>query len=249
MLTLRSRAIAGALGVVLVYAPLFAADPRPLFGPRKATVAPITTTLTSASQPKLLDYVAETHREAVATVIKAPTLTAKATEDEFVAHPKVYDWLLEHPDRTSLAWQRLNVPCVEITDLGKGRFSWTDESGSELTWQIVGTFENGMVWYATGKVKAGMLIPTLPVKAVAVLQSPRTAPEASSGEAKFKPLVNVYITCDSKLAAAAMRIAGPSAPRMAEEGAEQLLLFFSGVARYLQRKPDQIETLLAPKAK
>jgi hypothetical protein len=239
------RSQAAAAVFLLLGGGAFAAEPKA--GPlvRKPT-APAAAPATG--QPKLLDFVAESHRDAVAAVVKAPTLAAKATEDEYVASAAVYDFLLARPDRTSLAWQRLKVPCVEITDLGKGQFHWADESGSELTWQTVGSFENGVVWYATGKVKAGTLFPTVPVKAVAVLQSPRTAPDAD-GVSRFKPQVNVYLQCDSKLAAAALRIAGPSAPRMAEEGAEQLLFFFSGVARYLHKKPDQIEPLLGLKAK
>ncbi len=240
----RSQAAAAVL--LLLWGGASAAEPKA--GPvvRKPTAPAPTVAAPATSQPKLLDFVAESHRDAVAAVVKSPTLAAKATEDEFAAGSKVYDFLLAHPDRTSLAWQRLKVPCVEITDLGKGSFHWADDGGSELTWQTVGAFENGVVWYATGKVKAGTLFPTVPVKAVAVLQSPRTAPDAD-GVSRFKPQVNVYLQCDSKLAAAALRIAGPSAPRMAEEGAEQLLFFFSGVARYLHQKPDQVERLLGPK--
>ena len=254
MVTLRSRAAVAAVALGAALTPTLAADPKPIFGPRKTTVPSAPTVLASAptqtptTQPKLLDFVAENYRDVVGGILKAPTLAAKATDDEFRAHPHVYDWLLDHPDRTSLAWQRLKVPCVEITDLGKGQFFWGDGS-SELTWQSVGTFENGVIWHATGKVKAGSLLPTVAVKAVAVLQSPRTAPDEKGGACAFKPVVNVYLQCDSKLAAAALRIAGPSAPRLAEEGAEQLLFFFSGIARYLERKPDLTETLLAPKKK
>ena len=39
---------------------------------------------------------------------------------------------------------------------------------------------------------------------------------------------------------------GPSAPRVAEQGAEQLLYFFNGIARYAQTHPEKAENLLAP---
>lgn len=249
MVTLRCRLVAASAGVALgLWWPGGAAagDPRHTAGPR-VKAAGVPAAAPASTQPKLLDFVADKHRDAVAAVVKSPTLTAKATDDEFVAHPKVYDWMLDHPDRTSLAWQRLKVPCVEILDQGKGQFFWGDDAGSELTWQTVGTFESGVIWYATGKVKAGALLPTVPVKAVAVLQSPRSAADADTGACTFRPVVNVYIQCDSRLAQAALRLAGPSAPRMAEEGAGQLMFFFSGVARYLHKKPDQIEALLGPK--
>jgi hypothetical protein len=232
---------------IILSATVQSGEPKSVFELRKAASSTTIVAPTLSKRPKILDYVAESHLEVVSSVLKAPTLSAKATDDDFVAHAKVYDFLLANPDRTSLAWQRLKVPCVEITNLGKGQFFWGDEN-SELTWQTVGTFENGVIWYASGKVKAGPFIPAVPVKAVAVLQSPHTQPDAQDS-ASYKPVVNVYIQCDSKLAAAAMRLAGPSAPRMAEEGAEQLMFFFSGVARYLHKKPDQIETLLGPKKK
>lgn len=242
-----SSARAFGLIVFIASGSAFAADPRPLYAPPPSAVQK-SPTQTTTKQPALLDFVGEAHRDTVAGVIKASTLSAKSTEEEFIAHPAVYDWLLDHPDRASLGWQRMKVPCVDITDHGKGQFSWADENGSELNWQSVGDLPNGRVWYATGKVKAGALLPMIPVKAVAVLQAPRSAPN-KEGYCTFKPVVNVYLQCDSKLANAALRIAGPSAPKMAEEGAGQLLYFFSGVARYLEKHPDQVEAALAPKAK
>ena len=71
-------------------------------------------------------------------------------------------------EMAALGLMGVNVP----PDLGGGRFHWTDANGSELTWQTVGKFADGLVWYATGKVKPGTLLPMVPVKAVAVLRHP-----------------------------------------------------------------------------
>jgi hypothetical protein len=193
----------------------------------------------------LLDVVAPAYRETVAQVVRQPTLAAKAADDEFTAHVKIYEWLLEHPDRAALAWRRMKVPCVEITALGDGRFHWSDPNGSELTWRTVGRFADGLVWYATGKVKPGTLLPMVPVKAVAVLRVPRQKVDEKA--ATFQPVIQVYLQTDSRAANAVLRMIGPAAPRMAEDGAEQLLLFFSGPARYLYKHPDEVPTLLAPK--
>jgi hypothetical protein len=208
---------------------------------------PLGTTPRPAASVGLLDVVAPTYRDAVAQVVRQPTLSAKAADDEFTAHPGVYDWLLEHPDRASLAWRRMQVPCVEITDLGSGRFHWSDANGSELTWQTVGRFADGLVWYATGKVKPGTLLPMVPVRAVAVLRVPRERVDDKA--AVFQPVLQVYLQTDSRAANAVLRMIGPAAPRMAEQGAEQLLLFFSGPARYLYRHPGESQRLLAPKGK
>jgi hypothetical protein len=226
------RAAAGVLPLCLVLAAAApAADPRAAM-PRPTSVG-------------LLDAVAPAYRDAVAHVVRQPTLSAKAADDEFTAHVKVYDWLLEHPDRTSLAWRRMSVPCVEITDLGDGRFHWSDPNGSELTWRTVGRFTDGLIWYATGKVKPGTLLPTVPVKAVAVLHVPREKRDEKA--ATFQPVVQVYLQTDSRAANAVLRMIGPAAPRLAEEGAEQLLLFFSGPARHLYRHPEKVPAMLAPK--
>lgn len=183
-------------------------------------------------------------REPVTAVMRKPTITARGTSDEVVCRPEVYEWLLERPDRVALAWTRLKVPCVPITPLGDGRFRYTDDLGSEITWQTAGRFADGRVWYATGKVKPSPLLPTVPVKAVAVVTYTKTP--AADGSAAVKPVAQVYLQTDSRAANLALRVLGPTAPKLAEEGAEQLLFFFAGIARYLHVHPNRIETLLAP---
>jgi hypothetical protein len=199
---------------------------------------------TAAAVP---DGVAPAFRDAVGRVMKAPTVSTRYVEEGFPAHPHVYQWMLDHPDRVSLAWGRLQVPCVEITDLGNGKFHWSDETGSELTWQTAGKLADGLVWYATGKVKPAPLLPMVPVRAVVVLKHPASAANPG-GVATVKPEVAAYVQTDSRAANAILRMIGPAAPKMAEEGAEQLLYFFSGVARYLAKHPDQVQTVLAPKS-
>ena len=200
-----------------------------------------------AAAPSLLDYVQPQHRKAVSEVFKNCTLSTKADDDHFLAHPAVYDWLLEHPDRASLAWRRLNIPCLEIQEMAPGRFTWKDpDHGSELVWETVGRVPQGMIWYASGKVKTGPLLPMVHVKAVAVLQAPRTPVEGKIGVAEFTPKIQLYLHSDSRAAQALLRILGPAASRMAEQGAEQLLLFFCGPARYIYRHPDELDRLLSP---
>jgi hypothetical protein len=193
----------------------------------------------------LADVVEATHRDAVLAVVKKPTLTTRGVSPEITCTAAVYEWLLEHPDRTSLAWQRLKVPCVEIQDAGKGAFTWADGEGSELAWQPVGRFKDGLVWYATGKVKCTPVTPTVPVKAVVVMMHPNKPLEG--GAAVMQPVTQVYLQTDSKAASVVLKIIGPTAPKLAEQGADQLLYFFTGIARYLQKHPDRRDELLGPK--
>ena len=202
----------------------------------------------SADMPAKLvlsDVVDAKYRDAVLAVVKKPTLTTRGVSPEISCTPAVYEWLLEHPDRTSLAWQRLKVPCVEIKDTGKGSFTWADGDGSELAWVPVGRFKDGLVWYATGKVKCTPVTPTVPVKAVVVMFHPGKPVEG--GLSNLTPVTHVYLQTDSKAASVVLKIIGPTAPKLAEQGAEQLLYFFTGIARYLQKHPDRSEELLGPK--
>jgi len=193
----------------------------------------------------LSTVVAADYREAVMKVVKQPTLSTRATAAEVVCTISMYEWLFEHPDRVALAWQRLKVPAVPIADLGNGLFAWTDDNGSEVTWRVVGTFQDGLIWYATGKVKAAKATPAMPVKAVAILT--RTQKATKDGVAAFNTSVQVYIHSDSRAAALAMRVLGPTAPKVAEQGAEQFLEFFNGIATYVQQHPTKADALLAPK--
>jgi hypothetical protein len=84
------------------------------------------------------------------------------------------------------------------------------------------------------------------VKAVAVVRYV-SVPTTDAAIATFTPEVSVYLQTDSRAANAVMRIAGPAAPKMAEQGAEQLLFFFSGIATYLHKHPEKVATLLAAK--
>jgi hypothetical protein len=212
--------------------------------PVKAQARPVPSPA-SATVP---DAVAPAFRDAVARVMKAPTVSTRYAEEPFPAHTNVYKWMLDHPDRVSLAWQRLQVACVEITDLGNGKFRWADEAGSELIWQVAGRLADGVIWYATGKVKPAALLPMVPVRAVVVLRHP-AGPATRSGAGTLQPDVAAYIQTDSRAANAILRMLGPAIPKMAEQGAEQLLYFFSGVAAYLHKHPDQVGIVLAPKEK
>ena len=195
----------------------------------------------------LLASIPANFREAVAAVVRKPTMTAQSRETPFTASPAVYDWLLDHPDRASLVWKRLDVPCLPITEVAPGRFGWSDANGSNVTWQAVARTPTGVVWLATGRIKPGAVMPLVPVSAVAVVSAPRTAlPAPATGESVFEPSVKLYLQTESRAANTLLRIAGPAAPRLAEQGCEQLLLFFSGPARYVRQHPDEAERMLAP---
>jgi hypothetical protein len=192
--------------------------------------------------PVALEAMPAATRDALLKVMKDPTLTAVSPAEEFVAQPDMYQWLLDHPDRTAGAWRKMGVAAVEIKPLKDGRFCWKDENGSELVWQNVAQGPTGRVWYAEGKVNPGPLLPTVSVKAVAVLTYADTP--RSTGDAVIKHQIEVFLHTDSKAAALATKVLGDGAPRMASQGSEQLLMFFSGIAKYAHDKPEKARGLL-----
>lgn len=223
--------LGGAVGAAAWATPA-GASPPPLPPPAMTAPAPAPLTFGDVVQPAFKD--------AVLKVVRQPTISTKYASDEVSCSREMYEWLLSRPDRVSLAWRRMKVGCVEITDLGAGKFGWADDQGSDLTWQKVGTFPDGVVWYATGKVKASPVTPSVPVKAVVVLAYP-----VKGGV--LAPVTQVYLQSDSRAAQVMMRMLGPTAPKLAEQGAEQLLFFFNGVGRYVTAHPEKAEALLAPK--
>jgi hypothetical protein len=200
----------------------------------------VTTTL---PLPVALTDMPAATRDALIKVMKDPTLTAVSAAEEFIAHPDMYLWLLDHPDRAAAAWRKLGVAAVDIKPLKDGRFCWKDENGSELVWQNVAQGPNGRVWYAEGKVKPGALLPTVPVTAVAVL-SHSDDPRAT-GDSVIKHRLEVFLHTDSKTAALVTKAFGESAPKMAQQGSEQLLMFFSGIAKYAHDKPEKARSIFA----
>jgi hypothetical protein len=194
----------------------------------------------------LLEKVPAAFRDAVAKIVTRPTMATKAHEDPFTVTTAVYRWMLDHPDRVSLAWQRLDVPCVDITAAGKTQFAWQDENGSRITWEPVAVLDDGIIWLASGTVKPAALVPMVPVKAVAWLKF-ASVETKTPGLAVISPEIQIWLQTDHKAANAVVRLAGPAAPKMAEDGAGQLLYFYSGIGKYLQKNPAAAQGLLSAK--
>jgi hypothetical protein len=221
-----------------------AAGQAPTVAPAEYAVTQQRMRLFTPSRPRLapvpLDVVPANLRDPIAKVVRDPTLAAHGPADEFAAGP--YEWLLDHPDRVAVAWRRLGVPCVNIVPKGDDRFAWIDPDGSNVAWVTAYRGPTMRIWYAEGQAKAGPTLPLIPVRAVAVLRHSRRTDEA--GQALITHEVDVYVQTDSKAAALVTRLFGPAAPRMAEQGATQLLMFFSSLSKHLDERPDQVPTLL-----
>jgi hypothetical protein len=236
-----SRALGVLLGGAIGASSASAAPPLP------AMLAPQSSAPMPQSRMPVLECVKPEFRDVVSRCMSKPTVSTRAMGEEVVCTVAVYEWLYEHPDRVALAWQRLKVPSIPIADMGNGKFGWTDELGSEIVWQTVGTFPEGRVWYAKGKVKAGLAAPAIPVQSVVVVRHRKRVEQ--DGVALYAPTVEAYMLSESKAANLVLRVLGPAVPDVAEQAASQMLDFFGGIAAYVQKRPDRADELLAPRRK
>jgi hypothetical protein len=184
-------------------------------------------------------------RERVRQTLEHPTLFASGPAEAFPCQPALYTWLLDHPDRGVLAWRRLGAVCLDIRERQPGRFGWADDQGNDLWWETVYHSSDLRIWYAEGKVKPSAMLPAVPVQAVVVLrQSLLRNPQG--GTVLLCHQADLFLHTDSKTAALVTRLLGPSATRLAEQALGQMQFFFSALASYCQRHPEQVDYLLAP---
>jgi hypothetical protein len=191
--------------------------------------------------PVPLDELAPPIRERVRTVIEHPTLSSRGPLEAFHCRPALYYWLLDHPDIAVYLWRGLGAKCTDIQSLGDGSFMWRDAQSGEVHWQTIVRTPKQRVWYAEGRVKAGLMLPAVSIRAVVVLNHQ----EGSDGKGKpaMRHQMDMILHTDSRAVSLATRLFGASAPRLAEEYVSQLEMFFGALAWYLSEHPDKATAL------
>jgi hypothetical protein len=197
--------------------------------------------LVPPSFPIQLEELASRQQE-VANVLRHPTLAARGAAETFECRPEQYHYFLDHPDRAVDVWRRMGAKCVSISDRGHSQFGWTDDLGSEVSWEMVHRSKDMRVWYAHGKVRPGPVMPMVAVEVIVVLHH-REVPSAA-GKRSIEHHSEVFVHTDSKTAQVFARLMGTSTTRLAEQGLGQMQLFFSALCWYLDRHPERARTLL-----
>jgi hypothetical protein len=179
-------------------------------------------------------------REPIRSVTEHPTLTAKGPSETFNADPGMYRWLLEHPETGVKLWRQLGGKVAEISD-HNGRYSWKDDKGSEVYWQIAYRSRGIHLWFAEGRIKPGILFPSSPFRAVVIMHY--TEGKDTSGKPAIRHQVQFFVRCDSRALALAARLFGASAPRILEQYLGQLQMFYGGLAWYLAQDDNRARNL------
>jgi hypothetical protein len=185
------------------------------------------------------DFPAEVQAR-VRAVAEHPTLASHGPMELFTCQPSMYHWLLDHPDQAVKLWRRLGAKCIEVQDLGGGRYGWKD-GPSDVRWDVILDGPHRRVWYAEGQVKPGLLIPPVPVKALVVLDYAEG--KDASGKPAVRHQMHIVLHTDSRITALATRIMGDSAPKAAEKYIAQLQMFYAAMAWYLDQHPDRAEKM------
>jgi hypothetical protein len=189
-----------------------------------------------------LEQVAPAFRDRVRAVLARPTLATRGPAETFNCQPPVYHWLLDHPDLAVRLWHSLGARCASVEDRGDGLFGWRDGQGSDVRWQTVLRAPGQRLWYAEGRVKPGVLLPTVAFQAVVALDY--TEGHDRDNHPALRHQVHLYLHTDSHAAALVTKLVGASAPRLAEQYAAQLEMFFGGMAWYLDQNPDRARQMM-----
>jgi hypothetical protein len=188
-----------------------------------------------------LDELTPVVRERVRAVLEHPTLSSRGPLEAFHCRPALYYWLLDRPDVAVRLWRSLGAKCTDIQARGDGAFVWKDAQNGEVHWQTVLRTARQRVWYAEGKVKPGLMLPSVPIRAVVVLNHQEGTD--SSGKPAMRHQMDMILHTDSRAVNLATRLFGASAPRMAEEYVGQMEMFFGALAWYLTEHPEKATVL------
>jgi hypothetical protein len=205
---------------------------RPRSGPSQA----------AAARVPLSELRAEV-REPIRKVLEKPTLFTQGPAETFTCCPCLYQWLLGHPDQAVHLWRRLGARCMDIQNRGDGVFGWSDGQGSDVRWKTVLCSTDMRIWYAEGNVRAAGILPLVPVRAVVALY--HREHRSDNGRTLIQHQADLFLYTDSKTAALVARLMRPTAPRMAEQCAGQIQMFYSALAWYLDQHPIKAEAMLS----
>lgn len=202
--------------------------------------------VTTAQFP--FELVPEPLRLKVETVIKQPTAYSRGPVEAFPCHPPVYRWLLDNPHHGFRAWKALGVKCATVDQKGDGSFHGVDPLGSEMKFTEVLREPNRRVWYAEGLAKPAPLTPSVPFKLVLLLRYHDVV--GADGRIGVRQRAELFAQFDAGKAATFLgKVWGMTSDVAAKKAAEQVELFFSGLAWYISEHPDWVKTTLKPTKK
>jgi hypothetical protein len=84
-----------------------------------------------------LAEIAPESRDAVAEILRDPTLHHRGETETFPCNSRVYLSLLNEPALTLALWKDLSPSSVQLQQIGPNRYQGTDGNGASATWEFV----------------------------------------------------------------------------------------------------------------
>ena len=176
-----------------------------------------------------LDQLADSIRPKVAHCISHAQMFERSKSESFPCHPDVYRWLLESPDASLYAWQRLGATKASITKLNDGSFHGSDGQGGDLRWRLIAAGQSNRIWFAEGSGRIGPLLPTMTIRALVFLHFQDV--KGTDGRSGIKHRIEILVHYDSN--ALVNKLTNLSAESTGKKAVQQMELFFSGMAWYV----------------
>lgn len=180
--------------------------------------------------------IAPQHREAVADLIRDPTLHQKGKADTFPCNPKVYLNLVNEPVLTLALWRDLSPSPATLQQVGPNRFVGSDGSGTSATWEYLVRSPRLHVMlchldYSTPRGNA-----RLKGRILLVLRSGFF--REVNGEFWVKHDVEAFVKVDSRGWKAVAATVRPLIERILDDQVQEAGLFVSLMARLVEMYPD-----------
>jgi hypothetical protein len=176
-----------------------------------------------------LEKMAEPVKAKLTAVIQKGQLFERGKSESFPCNPEVYRWLLESPDASLFAWQRLGATKASVTRQDNGSFIGSDGAGGEVKWSLVASGPNIRIWYAEGSGRIGPLLPTMTIRAIVALHFEDV--KGTDGRTGIKHRLELLAQYDSSILI--NKLTNMSADTAGKKALQQLEVFFSGMAWYI----------------
>jgi hypothetical protein len=195
-----------------------------------------------AAGPSLPRELGAAEQARLAPITSAATLTTRWEGEGFATRLAVFEYLLDHPELTSHVGRALKVARYRIWRTRDGL--WLDDGwGAKGRLEVVHASKGVRVLLARGEFEQRVL-PNIAGEAVIVVEY-ATAP-APGGETphRITPTISGFVKLDSRLLAAASRLASTAAKEKADKEAQRLAKVLLRIARAIEENPARVYELV-----
>lgn len=199
-----------------------------------------------AAGPSLPRDLGAAERARLAPITGAATITTRWEAEGFPGRLPVFEYLLDHPEFTSHVTRALKIARYKIWRTREGLFL-DDGWGAKGHLEIVHATRGVRVMYTRGEFEQRFL-PNIAGEAVIVLEYAVTPTPGIDSPHRITPTVSGFVKLDSRLFAAASRMASAAAREKADKEAQRLAKTLMRMSRAIEENPARVFDLVRQRA-